>query len=450
MSDSFNAESARMFLGSYSLGCTVTLVNRVRKHVVLATFEGLTTLLATAGVVLLLALAGGGVVVGRALGAATGMHQSLVALLTGAAAALPLLGALSVPFLAVAEYRRFFGRYGADPSLIVVSPVVAVAAAAALWVGPWGPDGVGVLVLGVVGTHLLALRVLGYRSRTSSERTEQFVAAVGAAPLAVALLTTATRQFFDGVIAAAGQLLVSTPGWQSVPTEPPVLLFAPLLTVGVFEGLRSIPDDDRFSALGERLAGSVGRLQRRGGSISLPSIADTCRRALSPLVRRVRDSGDVDSRTAPPVPTPPQSSRGSHQKPDDRDEEAGTESQETGSTVTASDGPTDGRPPTESTRDTPGVTPIAGGGAAGSTNDDRPETPAAELSPEPDSAEESASESVERPESVSDDPATVTRIYSGEFEQDSDSSVATCPDCDADLPSDGSFEFCPLCGHQLS
>jgi len=29
------------------------------------------------------------------------------------------------------------------------------------------------------------------------------------------------------------------------------------------------------------------------------------------------------------------------------------------------------------------------------------------------------------------------------------SAVETCPECETDVPSDGTYVFCPLCGHEL-
>lgn len=452
----------------------MTLANRARKHVVLAISEAVVTLLATVGVVLLLALAGGGVVGGRAFGAALGIEGSTLVLLTGVVAIVPLVGALSVPYFAVAEYRRFFGRYGTNLWAVVVVPLLVVVGSTTLAAGSWTPTGAVVVIPSVVAAHLLALRVLGYRSRTTSGRTEQFVAVVGTIPLAVALLTTVTVWFSDGAIADAGRLLVSTPGWQSVPTDSLALVLAPLAVVTLFEGLRSIPREDRFAPQG-RVDDVERRLRRRGRSVS--SITDTCRSALSALAGRVRGSDEADSRTAPPVPTPPQSARRSHERLAGRDEDSGTDCPPTPPAVAAPDGPTEGTSATESNRDTqPTATASTDGPAAVARTGDRPEPPTTEPQTETEGENGSATDSEESSGDTTEPPSddrestptnagassddsdsgsgdensgTVTRIYSGEFEQDTGSSVATCPDCDADLPSDGSFEFCPLCGHEL-
>lgn len=84
---------------------------------------------------------------------------------------------------------------------------------------------------------------------------------------------------------------------------------------------------------------------------------------------------------------------------------------------------------------------------------DTSEASAAEASADdtPDADESgSADGTPDEPTSSPDDAESRTRIFSADVDDGSGGTVVeTCPDCDADVPSDGTYEFCPLCGHEL-
>ncbi|WP_143117641.1 hypothetical protein [Halomicrobium zhouii] len=89
---------------------------------------------------------------------------------------------------------------------------------------------------------------------------------------------------------------------------------------------------------------------------------------------------------------------------------------------------------------------------APSTSTSEGEAPSGESSGDEGDADSESDEAASSGAAEGDD--SQTRIYtpepgSGDAASSDGAAVETCPACEADVPSDGTYAFCPLCGHEL-
>lgn len=377
--------------------------------------------------------------VGVAFLLGVGAHGAVqsAAELVGASDAALEIGRLTVAFatglvvvsggaLAVAGYRRVLeSRFEDVGSLsLTVAPIVGIVVPVAYVVAtteglalPWWA-----FVLVAVAAHALAFRTITISSMQENRiESSMLVGAVATLPAIVA----ATTHAGDVPVVGEGpfeQLLLAVVARAGVPLEPAALVAAPLLVAAAYTLL---------------LAGPVA------GAISSAGTDDDRPQASEPTNERgepsTDGSGDVETRRATDR-SPTERPRPRRRKPvvPSSPSDRGSRSRRTGDDSSATE--SEDESPASDTGDEPADDSSGDDEQEETTDESEPESPAAVSPPEqPEEAD------------TTEKFASDTRIFAGGFgshEGDADP-AETCPDCDEEIPSDGAYTFCPLCGSEL-
>ncbi|SDR17604.1 hypothetical protein [Natronobacterium texcoconense] len=351
--------------------------------------------------------------------------------------------------LAVVGYRRVLESRFEDvrPLSLAVVPVVAivapvgyvVATTEALALPLWA------FVLVVVAAHALAFRTIAVGSlRGNRIRTNMLAGAITGLPAFAVVVALAS----DYPVVGAGplsQLLLAVVPETGMPFDRAFLVAAPLLVTTAY-GLAFLQAGRETSdspALGERLASIVPsirsdeedtRASESETSQTEPSTDDS-EKAVAKSKRAPSGAATVNRRPrrkGPVVPSSPSGSGSRSPRATDSDvsDSIDTEREDDSSEHT-SDSAADG---SESDQDNQEET----------ADSDESEGQPAVVSTSHGQGETDDVESTE--EFASD-----TRIFAGDFGgYDADADPAeVCPDCGEDIPSDGAYTFCPLCGCEL-
>ncbi len=469
-------------------------------HAALVLLEFLVGLLAVLATVVALLLAG---VLVRAVPVAVeyaGGHPAFGTVAGHLLAVAAFLLLLACVRSVVVEYRRFAGRAPEirQPIALTAGPALglAIPVGYALQVAGSVRLPMPLLALAVASAHALAFRTISVWSRNAElAPLAELAGVLAGGPTVFALVTLVTRAL-PGPLDAAGRILLELPGWGLVPRDGPFLAAFPLLVATAFGLYRRLRRGDRVDVpepdvprAGELLPSvslpSVPSPPVQFPSLSLPdavsrpvgrrfpdvTLTDVALAATSRLAerssRRLGRTDDGVPRDAPPVPRPAglrsggsdgSASSSGDDSPGPRAPRSATADSSSSRSAPSSSGSPDRSPSTSSDDDSDS----AGGdgtdadGSATSSDDggqSEADTPAEASAADdaPDTNESgSADETPDGSASTPEDAESRTRIFSaGVGDGSGDAVVETCPDCDADVPSDGTYEFCPLCGHEL-
>lgn len=367
-----------------------------------------------------LSFVGGFLVLARRVGAWIGVGSALVNGFATVVIALTGIAMVAAGGTVVYGYQHFFDRsFGKlGPVPVLAAPLVGLVGStgyAIVHLGTLSPPWWVSLIV-VLCVHALAFRAIAvYSMLDGSRRAGTKVGIVAAVPATVALITLVTRLLLDA-------------GWNEVGQR---VADVAAMTGGSL-GLAGLVVLPAAIATGYSLyCTREGVVSLRSFEFSAPTISVPNGLPQLASVRSVlrfrsgdgsegRTDGRGPSRRARPSGAPPPSSPN-----------------------------TDGSKPSSATDGNGPARSVfrGGGGGTDDESDGRSATGTGGSDDQSASSNGAASPADDEPSGAGSD----TRIFTDDFGQydGAGSAIETCPDCDAEIPSDGEYKYCPQCGAEL-
>lgn len=414
-----------------------------------------------------LSFAGGLVALTRIVATRIGIGSTLVDGLTALIIALTGAAMVAAGGTVVYGYQHFFDRSVTNlrPLALLAAPLIGLIGSTVYALAtlrtltpPWW-----VSLIVVLCAYALAFRTVAvYSMLAGRRRSGTNAGTVVAIPAILALITLVTGHILDAEWNETGQLVTGLVAWSPPSLDLAGLVAFPVLFAAAY-GSSCTPGEgiSRRIPASPRPPSSISTVLDRLDSLS---VADR-------LGSRSRADGGPDGGTARRV-------RSSGAPPPSSPDSGGSNGRGSGGATTGTSGPArsvfrGGRgAPSNESDDRSGSDRDARGARSNDAIDetdatadessegaDETEMAAVEAgegsSPREGTADAARSASADaaggEPDSDTSGTGSDTRIFTDDFGQydGAEGSIETCPDCAAEIPSDGQYKYCPQCGSEL-